>query len=101
MILGAVLALGAGYAVGAKSYQNAMLQVDEELQTWQRTRPESNRYEPASATNFIAYAQPKRVFPDVDLRGVPHYWVDYGSGALTKQYTTPEFYRGQFSQFHN
>lgn len=94
-----VLAVGALYGVtklaGAYDQKSRALAAQEAHLA--RHNPTSNRYDPPSTIAGLRDAQPVRVIPDTDVRGVPTYMVDYGSGALTRQYTTPQFYAGKHS----
>lgn len=93
------LAVGAVYGITklASSYDQKSRALAEQEAHLARHNPTSNRYDPPSTIALMTDAQPVRVMPDRDVRGVPTYMVDYGSGALHRQYTTPQFYAGKHS----
>lgn len=95
LIPAALVGVG-GYAL-AQRYDGMMKDMAVAKSRLDKAAPISNKYEPTRANAQTYGRQPTRVIPDVDLRGVPFYHVDYGSGSLSREYTEPVILRGQYS----
>ena len=97
MLLIPAALLGVGTYHLATRYDSKVQQLDSKMEEINRRIPVSNRYDTSSKTAFLQQGQPLRVIPDTDLRGVPMYHVDWGSGARTRSYTTPVWTTGDYS----
>lgn len=85
-----VFAAGAGAVYAANNYEARKSKLEAKIRENERQRPVSGYY---STYNKVFNSQGKvvqRVYRDVDLRGVPVYMVDYGNGAMVRQYAPPD-----------
>ena len=76
------------YALSTR-YDKKVQELDTAIDEVNRAVPISNRYQDKSKTAFLEHRQPLRIIPDRDLRGVPMYHVDWGSGVRTREYHRP------------
>ena len=88
----------AGY-YAAKQYDDVTQELKGKVAELNKQTPVVNRYESTRDNNFIEGKQPVRVIPDIDVRGVPVYRVDYGSGSLSTEYSQPVYlaHKGTYS----
>lgn len=91
MLLIPAALLGYGVYHAAGNYDAQYQELKGKVAEVNKLTPVVNRYETTAQNWTISGKQPVRVIPDVDLRGVPHFWVDYGSGALSREYSQPVY----------
>ena len=99
MLLVPAALIGYGVYKAATTYDQANKKLHSKVAEYNKRTPVSNRYSPGSSAAFIEGRQPVRVIPDIDLRGAPVYFNDYGSGGLVREYTQPAYLanHGRFS----
>lgn len=85
-----------GYLVyrAASEYDDSLTRLKEHMKEAAARIPNQGRYDSAANNAYIALRQPVRSIPDMDLRGVPIVWNDYGSGSLVKEYSPPMYVTG-------
>jgi len=95
MLLIPAAVLGYGIYNAASDFDEQKQELAQKVAEINKQIPVTRRYNSTADTWQIAMPQPTRIIPDVDLRGVPHFWVDYGNGALTREYSQPLYLANQ------
>lgn len=89
-LLLAAAAVGAGVMHLTMRMEEQKRDLSEIKKKAQKHIPESALYQSHAQSQGLAQSGiVRRAIPDVDLRGVPHYWLDYGGGSFHKVYTPP------------
>lgn len=89
-LLLALGALGAGSVASIAKMESDKREMDKIKKAAQKYIPNSALFQSqAKAFGLQTHGHVKRAIPDVDLRGVPFTWLDYGGGSYHKSYAPP------------